>query len=428
MVKAIITLFLIPILFFSCSVAPVRAAFSWNIQTVDEDACSSGYGTACPITIDPKNITHIAYTSVGDPWRAVYASWNGSSWDKQTLAEDSFVQCLALDANDNPHILYFNRQSDHFEYASWTGTSWSVQNTGIHGNSFALALDSSGSPHITYTEDGKVKYVTFTGKTWDIQTLDSVTEILMSISIAVDSNNKTYILYSPSSYPDFNLTVGIRAINVKVATYLNSSWNIQAVPLLPPTGYIGNIVVDSKGYPHFICTQHHYVSSEDKTTVSTILYASWNGIAWETQIVVSDIILNSIGQLILDLKDNPHFNYVIPAEDGKTKLMYASWTGEAWDIQTIDSNSPITGPCYLALDANSSPHLSCRLISGMRYLAPLMYATATEAAQTTSPASPTVSESLILTVAAVAVIASVVGVVGIAYVRKKKTSSKLEQG
>jgi hypothetical protein len=86
---------------------PVHATLLWNIQTVDEYASSSGYGTAYPIAIDSKNITHIAYTaytSLDHPWRAVYASWNGSSWDKQTVAEDSFVQCLALDANGNPHI------------------------------------------------------------------------------------------------------------------------------------------------------------------------------------------------------------------------------------------------------------------------------------------------------------------------------------
>jgi hypothetical protein len=320
-----------------CSAMPAHAAFSWNIQTVDEYACSSGRGITSPIVVDSKNITHIAYTaytSVDHPWRAVYASWNGSSWDKQTLAEDAFVQCLALDADDNPHILYC--QSDHFEYARWTGTRWTVQNTGIQGNYFALALDPSGSPHIAFTEGGNVKYASISGKTWNSQILDSGTD-LNSLSIAVDSNNKPYMPYTPSSYADFNLTVGIRAINVKVATYQNSSWNIQIVPLPPPTGDIGNIVVDSKGYPHFICTQHHYVSSEDKTVLSTILYASWEGDAWETQVVVRDIVLQSLGQLVLDANDNPHFTYLTPASDGNTKSFYTSWTGKAWDIQAAET-------------------------------------------------------------------------------------------
>jgi hypothetical protein len=391
---------------------PVQATSSWNIQTIDEYACSSGYGTACPIAIDSKNITHIAYTaytSVGHPWRAVYASWNGSTWNKQTLAEDSFVQCLALDANDNPHILYFD-PPDHLEYASWTGTSWTVQNTGIQGTSFALALDPSGSPHIAYTE-GDVKYASISGKTWNSQTLDSGTE-LISLSIAVDSNNKPYILYSPSSYADFNLTVGIRAVNVKVATYQNSSWNIQAVPLPPPTGDIGNIVVDSEGYPHFICTQHHYVSSEDKTVLSTILYASWDGDAWETQVVVRDVVLQSLGQLVLDANDNPHFTYLTPASEGKTKSFYTSWTGKAWDIQMAETEQGQTACGSLALDANGNPHISCRGASRMRYTTTLLYATATTVTQATSP---TVSESLILTVVTI-----VVGIGLLVYFKKRK--------
>jgi hypothetical protein len=395
---------------------PAQAALSWNIQTVDEYACSSGYGTASPIAIDSKNVTHIAYTSLGDPWSAVYASWNGSRWDKQTLAEDSFVQCLALDANDNPHILYFNRQSNHFEYASWTGMSWSVQNTGIHGNSFALALGPSGGPHIAYTEDGNVKYASFTGKTWDIQTVDNGTE-LSSISIAVDSNNKQYILYTPSSYADYNLTVGIRAINVKVATYQNASWYIQTLSLQPPTGQIGNIVVDSKGYPHFICTQHHYVSSEDKTILSTILYASWDGNAWGTQVVDRDVVLGSLGQLVLDPNDNPHFTHLTPAPDGETKSFYSSWTGKAWDIQTAETGRGQTASGNLALDANGNPHISCRGASMMRYTSTLLYATATEsiATEPVQPSSLTLPLLLVLTAVIIGI-----AIVIVVYVWKKK--------
>jgi hypothetical protein len=88
---------------------------------VDDNACSSGFGTACQIVVDSKNVPHIAYTATGEPWRAVYASWTGSEWETQTLAQDSFVQCLALDAKDNPHIIYLDRGSGSFKYASWTG-------------------------------------------------------------------------------------------------------------------------------------------------------------------------------------------------------------------------------------------------------------------------------------------------------------------
>jgi hypothetical protein len=422
--QGIFIIFLFMLLLFPCFALPVHSALSWSIQTVDEYACSSGYGTACPIAVDSKNMPHIAYTSESYPWRAVYASWNGSGWDKQTLAENSFVQCFVLDANDKPHILYLNRNSGYFEYASGTGVNWSIQNTGIkeaEGDYFALALDSSGYPNIAYTEGSKVKYADFTGKTWNIQTVDLATEVLGGISLALDSSNTAYILYSPSSYIDYNLTVGIRAATVRLATYQNSNWNIQTLSLPSPTGQIGNIVVDSKGYPHFMCTQHHFVSAEDTNILTTILYASWDGTTWKTQTVISNINdFQSIGQLTLDAHDNPHFTYLTPAPDGETKSFYVSWTGKAWDSQTIPTSGSETASGNLALDTNGNPNISSRAVSGMRYMAPLLYVTATgtiDVPSTTIAGAERIPDATFLTVAAVAIIASVAA---IAYVWKRK--------
>ena len=400
------------------SAAPAHAALSWNIQTVDDYGSAVGNGY-CPIAVDSNNTAHIAYTGWSEgterawPWYFVmYASWNGSGWSTQKVSNGS-AYSLVLDANSNPHILYSYYAPVYpaptgLMYASWTGSSWISQIVDPNGAGYGVvALDSFGNPHIAYTDGTTIKYAVSTGSGWSIQTVATYKpgDLAFRLSFALDKNNTPYIMYSPSSYADYSQAVGIMAINVTLATYQNSSWKIQPLSLPPPTGDYGNLVVDSKGYPHFICTQHHYVSSENKTILSTILYASWNETAWDMQTVVSNISFDSMS-LALDSHDYPH----IITSTGT----YASWTGTTWDIQTVSFNRSASGPCYLAVDSNGNPHISYRQQSASQVIANIIHATATETTQTPSPTFPA---STILTVAAVAII---VAAVAVAYVWKKK--------
>jgi hypothetical protein len=394
-----------------CSTAPAQTSLSWSVQTVDENGAAMGNGY-CSIVVDSNNTAHIAYTDWNEStvrqfpyYFVMYASWNGSGWSTQKVSE-GFAYSLVLDANNNPHILY-----SPLMYASWTGSSWISQTVDPNGAGYGVvALDSYGNPHIAYTDGTSIKYAIWTGSSWNIQTVDTYKpgDLAFRLSFALDKNNIPYIMYSPSSYADYSQAIGIQAINVTLATYQNSSWKIQPLSLPPPTGDYGNLVVDSKGYPHFICTQH-YVSSENKTILSTILYASWNGTAWDMQTVVSNVGLPYSMSLALDSHDYQH----IFTSSGT----YASWTGTTWNIQTANLNRSAYGPCYLALDSNGNPHISYRQATPSQVIANIIYATATETTQTSSP---TVPASTILTVAAVAIIMAVVAV---AYVWKKKTQS-----
>jgi hypothetical protein len=187
------------------------------------------------------------------------------------------------------------------------------------------------------------------------------------------------------------------------------------------------MVLDSKGYPHFICTQNHFLSAQDTTRVSNILYASWNGSAWNTEMAISNVSLANMGFLALDSNDYPHIAYVT----SDPELMYASWTGRTWNIQTVDTNISALGPCYLALDSKSNPHISYLGYEpgnafGPHARAYIMYATTNETTpiftpsptQTSSPTFPASSALLVLTAIIIMAVATAV------YVWKKKTQKK----
>jgi hypothetical protein len=369
----LVALVLSTLLSFSCSALPVLAALSWTVQTVDEN----GGGIYCPIVLDSNNTTHIAYASlVNETFFVKYASWNGSGFSTQTIGVGQGVYNLVLDSNDNPHILYNNPYGgNHLIYASVSGTNW------------------------------------------NIQTVDNLPEGPIQLSFVSDSNNTSYILYhTPKSYQDKNTGLNYTSIDIKLATLKNSIWSIQTIPLPPPIYDNSNIVLDSKGNPHFICTQDHYRSSVDVNLNYKVFYVSWDGSAWRTQTVIPNFPAQDYGHspsgfLSLDSKDYPH---VVSFISESSRLTYSSWTGSTWNI--MDSNISASWPCYLALDTNDNPHVSYTTNTGARWTDALMYATATETTRTTSPAVP---DSTNLTVAAVAIIASVAA---LTYIWRKKMS------
>jgi hypothetical protein len=375
--SAFFSLILLSMLLTFCLAIPVRAALSWNVQTVDDNAYT--FQSRCPIALDSKSSPHIAYTDVHvepDGFQrplVMYANWNGTVWRTQQIAI-GYALSLVLDANDHPHILY-HRSWKPLMYASWTGSEWNIQtvdpNTFTGGVFGIVALDSYGNPHIAYTDGTTIKYAVSNGTEWSIQTVAQYedVEIPPKLSFVLDKNDTPYIMYSPSSYADYSQAVGIQALNVTLATYQNSSWKIQPLSLPTPTGDYGNLIVDSKGGLHSIFTQH-YVSSEN-TIRGTILYASWNGTAWNTQTVMSNISFHYSMSLALDPRDYPHISY------SNEEPAYASWTGTDWDVQATD----VAG--YLAVDDDGNLHMSY-LAGSPTVITSLMYATATPPATPTS--------------------------------------------
>jgi hypothetical protein len=402
---------------------PVHAEPTWTIQTVDANGARWGYGGICPIVVDSNNNPHIAYLAPPSGSKVKYASSNGSLWTTQTIDAGN-AYSLVLDANDNPHILYTGLM-----YASWTGLNWAIQRIDeTFSNGFgSVALDSFGNPHVAYTDGKAVKYARWTGSDWTSQTVDTYSEIPHQLSLALDKNNTPYILYD-NTVSILNSGGGYyHSEKLKLATLQNSSWSIQTVA---SSGGFGNMVLDSKGNPHLIYKLDYpeFVGVDN----STLVYASWDGTAWATSTVASNIHMANVGFLALDSFDYPHIAYVIRSSDpitdeGITVLSYASWTGKNWSIQTADTNISAIGPCYLALDSNGNPHISYLGYNpdagfGPHAFAYIMYATTNQTTPIIRPSptqtsSPTFPASLlpVLTLVIIGIIVAVV-----VYVWKKK--------
>ncbi len=366
-VYAFSSLLVLSMLIAASFLVPTHAAPAWTIQTISNSALGLS-----SIVVDSNNNPHIAYTE----WVAgnrsdynsrngrdyvIYASWNGSIWIYQTVAQDAAFLDFVLDSNDNAHILYKTQStSEGLVYASWTGYDWSRQTVDEEGLESSLALDSAGNPHIAYFTNGNttsaffLKYTIWTGSSWSTQIVDAGGMTYLP-SLKLDAQNHPHIMYETLTVTPTNSSE-----ELKYAAFNNASgWTIQTVG---QNIDFRNMVLDSNGYPHFSCA-----------TEEGLTYASWNGSGWSMQPVNVNAVSGE-SYLALDKQNYPHIDFSnIPGSE-----MYARWTGKTWDIQTVNGS---LSPGPIAIDSNGNPHICS---SGGLGPSNLLYATTTEPTQTSS--------------------------------------------
>jgi hypothetical protein len=424
------------------SATPAENSTSWNLQTVSADGLSSA---SCPIAVDSNGVPHVAYTAYtttvqtmgGGPATVLpdfveYATWNGISWSTQTIGIGTQVYSLTFDTNNTPSLVYEGLNG--LMYATSIGGNWTIQNVDSNGASFAaLTFDSAGNPHIAYDSGTTVNYVSYTtvkyaswtGSSWQIQTVDNlpanVPAYAAAVYLAINQSNTPYIMYGYSPYEN-----GTDVVQLAIGK--NAGWDTQTISLSSPISGFGNMVLDSKGYPHFISAQ----ASVNNTEVDTLFYVSWNGTGWTEQEVASNIPLEvngeDIGSVALDAQNNPHISYATP-----DRLMYASWTGKSWSIQFVQTAAGYVGstePVFLALDSSGNPHISFwgPVVSGADYsqgvpilsIVDVMYATVKEASPASAVQKQPSSIPNPLIIIIVAIIAAVVAASLLLYGRNHK--------
>jgi hypothetical protein len=396
-------LFLIISLTFYLEVA-ASDDISWAVQIIDEDGVGgNGY---CPIIIDSKNNPQMVYTGIIPPY--VYgitrnAIWNGLTWNIEEVKDYSTAFSIALDSNDETHIVYGDWETG-LVYASHTRSNWRTQVVDENGSFGELVLDSNNQPHIAYTNGQELKYAYLEGGVWTIQLVDRYEDIPPHLSIALDTNKNPYILYT--------------AETSKLAFQNGFDWSIQSLTNFTNLGSIhdlGNIVIDSNDNPRFI---YRKVYSDNEIT-RDLVYASWDGSKWDTQIVDSEVSMNNLAAfLTLDSHNLPHISYI----KNSNELMYSYWKNQTWNILPLGENVTSDHVCYLALDSNDNPHISFRVLYRDTYYhshSYIKYATATINPKPAEPDSFTETTLFLIST----ILASIT-VIAIIYTYKHRNTKK----
>lgn len=421
--KALIVLLSLFLLTTAFSVVSANPA---SFQLIDRRATFDGGS----MVLDSNNNPHISYGAYltynhryGDVY-SMYASWNGSGWDIQTIdPQEADGGSIALDTHGNPHVAYSN--ASELKYASWDGAKWDIQtidriNIGSYGTilkvgSRSLAIDSQDQPHICYYGAGEIKYAKLTNAIWEVQKIGVIAISRPEVSLTLDPKGNPQVIYtSPNDK--------LETFNVNYAVLTDSGWKTQTIATNCKTlDSISCIVLDSKGNPNIA-----YVSEKYKSTGSTgqilemnITYLSGTGSYWQNQTVDSSMSLYSAKpELALDSNDVPYICYYKVSQSHEIGgLMYATWNGSSWGYEILERDyTPIDVGTFL-LDSKGNLQISCSFSTGYIYhpAGNLTYVTVSPVS--TEPVEPLKLDLLI----GIIVFAAVIGVIAVfAYKRKAR--------
>ncbi len=226
--------------------------------------------------------------------------------------------------------------------------AWNIQTVDSEGSVgwyTSLALDSSGNPHISYfdaTNHG-LKYAVYNSSHWNIEMIDSTdsagaTAGLYS-SLALDAGGNPHISYF--GY-DFNV---YSSTQLRYATFDGSAWDIQMLSGPGHRGWYTSLDLDASGNPHI---SHVRING-------VLTYVAYDGSAWHRQFVDSGDFRAEWTSLALDAAGDPHISYY----DWRHRdLRYAALGESGWDIQVVQSEGDVGNYASLAIDRDGDPHIS----------------------------------------------------------------------
>jgi RHS repeat-associated protein len=172
---------------------------------------------------------------------------------------------INLDSSGNPRISYYDSTNGDLKYASWTGSAWNIQtvdSTGSVGQYTSLVLDSSGNPHISFYDvtNTNLKYAKWTGSSWSLQTLDSTGTVGLWTSLALDSSGNPRIAYYDSTNA-----------NLKYAKYASPPPTVATYTTQTTYDTLDRVV--NMTYPDGEVVSHTYNSQGLLETLSSTTYA-----------------------------------------------------------------------------------------------------------------------------------------------------------
>ena len=274
-----------------------------------------------------------------------------------TLSEKGGVSTsLALDSNDNPHIVFSDRASGA-KYAHHDGSHWAIIDPILGGGGTSLALNSKDEAYIVGTvynySDGQTEIVLSyygddnldcNGKYLDP---DPCFDSGYSCDIAVDSNNIfTAIYYNDPVHRDCG----------KGYIQLTSGCN-QYIQIRDTMGGDFSIAIDSKDYRHI------GGGLQWRGLVYYLVKDLSGGVSLD--MTVDDSVAVGDCSIAIDSNDNPHICY---RDERGSGLKYAYFDGITWQIETIVSEGG--GSCSIAIDSNDKSHIVYQghsLEEGIRY-------------------------------------------------------------
>lgn len=190
-----------------------------------------------------------------------------------------------------------------------------VDSTSDVGRSSCIAIDSEGYPHISYykNDSGDLKYAKLTSTGWEISTIDVSGKVGFLSSMCLRADTLPYISYTDDDSND-----------LKLAYYENNAWHIEFLQTDYPAQVDTVLTLSPQGYPYIA-----YLS-EDTNSYLSIFYNSASG--WNENRVDSEIDDHDI---TIDLSNYVQMAFIQHPTAESSRLRWAGWYNGAMNFETL---------------------------------------------------------------------------------------------
>jgi hypothetical protein len=135
-----------------------------------------------------------------------YARKSGGAWTTETAdgaaSDVGYDTSIALDAQGNPHVSYYDNTAGNLNYARKSAGVWTIETADASASDVgpytSIALDAQGNPHVSYQDFSTfdLKYARKSGGFWTTETADvSPNAVGYYTSIALDAQGNPHVTY-----------------------------------------------------------------------------------------------------------------------------------------------------------------------------------------------------------------------------------------
>jgi uncharacterized caspase-like protein len=217
----------------------------------------------------------------------------------------------------------------------------SGSNMGLYNS---LALDSSDRPRISYYDAtaGDLMYAYHDGSTWQKSAVDSTGDVGRYTSLALDSNEYPHI-----SYSDWGNG------HLKYA-YYDGAWHPATIDSASDTGWYTSLALDSNDVPR-VCS---YRAGPCGTDAYCNLRCLRRNGSWVMDVHhYSTGTIGEYNSLMVDHDDHPHVSYY-DRTNGWLRYLYHDGTAWQWGLSIADNASNVGTDTSLDVDTSGHPHIA----------------------------------------------------------------------
>jgi hypothetical protein len=325
----------------------------WKIEEVDKSA-DVGLYTSIAVTGTSVHISYYDYTH----GNLRYAKGPGT-WSVSGLASTGDVglfTSLALKPDKTPSISYFDNSKGTLEFISYEGGKWvsypTVNTMGDVGLSTSLAIGKTGVPYIAYMDDSRdyLKVAASYGSSAPGTMNPFINHLTYTRQHAgAFSSIKTYYNHPRMSFYDSDNA------NLMYGAYYDNGWGFWKVDTVGDVGMFNSLALDSKGLPHI----SYYKVKGTSGDKGDLLHAYWNVTASKFVTETVDFGKNDVGwysSMAIDSADQPYISYY-DVTNSNLVFAYKSIIN-VWITETVDSVGEVGLFSTLAFDKLDRPNIA----------------------------------------------------------------------